>query len=140
MRASATADAITGDRCRLPDESGLRELHFGEWELKCHSEINAADPKLLTAYLNSPGNVCPPGGESWNDAAARVSHSIDRIQAEHSGADIIIVSHFGAILTQVQRALGISPKQAWSHRIENLSVTRIIRDDEWKVCSINQHP
>jgi len=140
VRASMTAAAVAGDRRRLPDDTGLREFHFGEWESRLHSEIAAAEPELLASYLGSPGDVRPPGGETWNEAAARVSRSIDRLVARFSGAEIIIVSHFGAILTQVQRALGITASEACSRRIENLSVTRIDWKDGWKVRWINHLP
>ncbi len=140
IRASRTADAIAGDRLRLPNDSDLRELHFGEWELKLHSEISASDPKLLADFLNSPGDVRPPGGETWNEAAARVSRCVDRLAEEHPGSDIIAVSHFGAILTQVQRALGISAGEACSRRIENLSVTRTTWNHVWKTSLINHLP
>ncbi len=140
IRARGTADAIAGDRVRLPDERGLREFHFGEWELKLHSEIAERNPELLVAYLDSPGDVRAPGGETWNEVAARVSQVVDRLESEHSGADIIAVSHFGAILTQVQRGFGISAGEACSRRIDNLSVTRIVKRDVWKACSVNLMP
>ncbi len=140
VRASATADAIAGERIRLPDDSGLREFHFGDWELKRHSEVATADPELLAGFLGTPGDTRPPGGESWNEAAARVSRSVDRLEAKHSGADIIAVSHFGAILTQFQRALGISAHEACSQRVQNLSVTRIDWNGAWNVRSIDHLP
>lgn len=136
-RASATADAIAAGRTRIPDDSRLREFHFGEWELRRHSEIMATDPQLLTEYLEFPGDIRAPRGESWNEAATRVSRSVDRLLSAHSGADIILVSHFGAILTQIQRALGITASEACSRRIDNLSVTRIEWDGKWSVSGIN---
>src|SRR5690606_31355347 len=34
VRAIATASAIGGDRPRLPHDPDLREMHFGDWELR----------------------------------------------------------------------------------------------------------
>ena len=38
-RARATADAIQGQRDRLAHDMDLREIHFGDWELKRFDEI-----------------------------------------------------------------------------------------------------
>lgn len=140
LRASATADAIGGPRRRLPHDPDLRELNFGEWELRRFDEIEAQDPDRIRAYWEQPGDVRAPGGETWNEAAARVTGATDRLIASHPGADIIVVAHFGAILTQVQRALAIDARDAFSNRIDNLSVTRIDFDGGWHVRRINHLP
>lgn len=139
-RAVSTADALSGDHLRLPHDPNLREIHFGDWEMKHRSEIEAEDPNLIRAYWDQPGDVRAPGGETWNEVAARVSTAVDRLTQTHTGRDIIIVAHFGAILTQVQRALGVTAYQAFSHRIDNLSVTEITHDDGWGTGRINHSP
>lgn len=140
MRCAATADAIAGRRTRLPHDRDLREIHFGDWELKHHADIEARDPDRLRAYWDQPGDVRPPGGETWNEVAARVSRATDRLIAAHPGADIVVVAHFGAILTQLQRALGISACDVFANRIDNLSVTRLGFDGTWSVAQINHLP
>ena len=60
---------------------------------------------------------------------------------KHQGRHIIAVAHFGVILTQVQRALGVSAYQAVSHKIDNLSVTRLCWDGaKWQADAINHIP
>lgn len=140
-RAAATADAIQGSRTRLPHLADLREIHFGSWELRHHSQIEAEDPDLARAYWDSPGDVRPPGGESWHQVCARVDSAIDALIADHAGGDLIIVAHFGVILTQVQRALQLDASDAFSHRIDNLSVTDLTRlAGGWQVGRINHRP
>ena len=139
-RTRATADAIADQRQRLPDDPDLREIHFGEWEMLHHTEIEARDPKRIRAYWEQPGDVRAPGGETWNETAARVSGAVDRLHHQHTGRDIIIVAHFGAILTQVQRALDIPAYDAFAHRIDNLSVTEISHDGHWQIGTINHIP
>lgn len=141
IRAIATADAISSGRTRLPHLSGLRELHFGEWDGKAWDDIAATHPELSFAYWDDPGDHCPPGGESWNEAAARISAATDALIAAHPGRDLVIVAHFGAILTQVQRALGCSGAKVLAHRIDNLSITRLDHHpDGWTVGPINHIP
>ena len=123
IRASATADAVQGARTRLPHDPDLREIHFGAWELQAFDAVE--DPAHLQAFWDNPGDIRPKGGESWHAVSARVSAAAARLVATHPGRDIIAVAHFGAILTQVQDALQISAYAAFSHRIDNLSVTVI---------------
>jgi alpha-ribazole phosphatase len=55
--------------------------------------------------------------------------------------DIIIVAHAGVIVTQLQRALGITPYQALGHKIDNLSVTQLVLAPEgWRAGVINHNP
>ena len=140
-RAADTASAIQGQRQRLPHHPDLREIHFGTWELRGFKEIEAEDPDLAFAYWDNPGDVRPPNGETWNEVRARVDAVIDRLIVDHSGRDLVIVAHFGVILTQVQRALGIEAQEVFSHRIDNLSVTDITHHgDRWSVGRINHCP
>ncbi|AXI56097.1 histidine phosphatase family protein [Sulfitobacter sp. JL08] len=140
IRASATADAIQNKRTRLPHDPDLRELNFGDWELKAFTDIENNDPERARAYWDNPGEVRPPNGESWNDARSRVDRVIDRLLETHSGRDLIVVAHFGVILTQVQRALNIGGYETFGHRIDNLSVTEIGTHPQWAAMHINHIP
>ena len=120
---------------------GQREIRFGAWELRTYREVEAEDPGLARAYWETPGHACPPEGESWNQTRARVDTAIDRLVADHAGTDLVIVAHFGVILTQIQRALGLDGASAFGHRIDNLSVTEIThRTGGWQVGQINHLP
>ncbi|MBE1283621.1 MAG: histidine phosphatase family protein [Rhodobacteraceae bacterium] len=141
-RAVDTAHAIQGDgHTRLPHHPDLREIHFGAWELRTWAEIDAEDPDHIRAYWETPGDVRPPGGESWNEVCARANRTIDELIQAYSGRNLIVVAHFGMILTQVQRAEQLTAEEAFSHRIDNLSVTEITRLAEgWETGRINHLP
>lgn len=141
IRAIATADAIENGRVRAPHDAGLRELNFGDWELRSFADIEADDPELSRAYWEHPGDVRPPGGESWHDAHTRLKEAVDAQVAAFPDQDLIIVAHFGAILTQIQRAGRLDNTQAFSHRIDNLSVSQIqISQGQWTLGAINHCP
>ena len=138
-RAVSTADALERD-IRLPHDPSLREINFGVWELKTFAEVEADDPERIRAYWETPGEIAPPDGESWNTVQARVSAAVDGYLREDFD-DLIVVAHFGAILTQVQRAKGIGSYEAFGHRIDNLSVTDLAFDGtSWRVGRINHNP
>jgi broad specificity phosphatase PhoE len=135
-RAIATADALH-PRPRLPHDPALREIHFGTWERRSFAEVEAEDPTLIRAFWDQPGDIRPPGGESWNDLTARTWAALDRLQG--TAPDIIIVAHFGPILAALQRASGLTALQAFAHRIDNLSVTSLTLDPP-QVHGVNHRP
>ena len=137
LRATATADAIAGRRPRLGPDPALREIDFGAWEGLAADEVE--DRARLRAFWDEPGPVSPPGGESWDALVARVDPAVDRLIAL-GHPDLVVVAHMGVILTQVQRALGSSAYEAFGHRIDPLSVTRIAAGGPWRAEAINLRP
>lgn len=139
-RSVDTATAIQGDRIRLPHRTGLREFDFGAWDGLHFSKVSQKWPDLSRAYWETPGDVAPPDGESWNTAQARVTADITALIADHPRHDIIAVAHFGAILTQVAQAADITPYRALGYRIDNYSVTEIQVRPTWGLARINHIP
>lgn len=141
IRAVATADAISSGRTRLPHDPNLREFDFGVWDGMHHADVSARDPALSRAFWETPGDIAAPEGESWNTVAARISRAIDRVVATHVGIPIIAVAHFGAILTHLSAAGGLTPYAALGHKIDNLSVTDLTHTgDGWTIGRINHVP
>ncbi len=137
-RAIATADRLAPRR-RLPHDAALRELHFGAWELRGFAEVEAEDPARIRAFWDDPGDISPPGGESWNGMSARVIGALDRLMRCEPG-DLIVVSHFGPILAAIQHADHLSASAAFAHRIDNLSVTEIdVAAGTWSLIRANHH-
>ncbi|MFQ6551532.1 histidine phosphatase family protein [Aestuariibius insulae] len=139
-RAVATADRIGGERSRRAHRDGLREIHFGDWEDRSFAEIDAEAPDQIRAFWEVPGAVRAPGGESWDDLAARVTAAVDEEMAQEA-EDLVVVCHFGAILTQVQRALDLSAQAAFRMKIDPLSVTLLEQHgSDWSVGFVNRLP
>ncbi len=138
QRAVHTADAIQGDRQRLAHDPDLREMHFGDWELKAAKEVE--DQERLYAFWDSPGDVTPPKGESWNQVVARTSAAVDRLIETHPKQDIVIVCHFGVILAQLQRATGQSAYDTFAQSVDNLSVTELTVGSSWTSGKVNHLP
>jgi len=136
QRAITTADAL-GPRPRLPHDPALREIHFGTWEARAFAEVEAEAPTLIRAFWDDPGESRPPGGESWNDLAARTHAALDRLHG--TAPEIIVVAHFGPILAALQRAAGITALESFAYRIDNLSVTCLTLAPP-KVQAINHRP
>ena len=130
IRCINTADAIQGNRHRLPHNSDLREFHFGDWDGRGFKEVADKYPDLSREYWERPGHAAPPGGESWFEAEERVEKAVRILQAEYPSQNVIVVAHFGVILSQLRRALDVPPADVLAQKIDNLSVTRITADGE----------
>ena len=139
-RARSTADAIAGPRQRLTHRPGLREFDFGIWDGMGFEAVSARDPVLARRYWEAPGTVAPPGGESWNAAAARVDREVAALQAEHPGRDIAVVAHLGVILTRLHAARGGAAADVLAQEIAPLSLTELRWDGAWTEISANRQP
>lgn len=139
-RTRATARALSRSRAPLREDPLIREFDFGAWDGLHWQEVAERDPDLSRRFWEAPGEPAPPGGESWNDVAARVGRFVASRHAE-GPAEIVAVAHFGVILAALQRATGATPYDTMAHRIEPLSVTELTWDGRgWTVGRINHRP
>jgi probable phosphoglycerate mutase len=67
----------------------------------------------MAAWLASPA-VAPPGGESFDDVAARVGRALARIRDAHPAGRVAVVSHVSPIKLILRAALDGGP--AFLHR------------------------
>ena len=140
-RTVATADAIAGPRPRLAPDPDLREFDFGVWDGMHFSAVAERDPELSRAFWETPGDIAPPEGESWNAVALRVSAAIDRAMTQAAGRPLIAVAHFGVILTHMSHAGGLTPYAALGHKIDTLSVTELKQSGStWDILRVNHCP
>ncbi|MCA8869753.1 MAG: histidine phosphatase family protein [Rhodobacteraceae bacterium] len=140
-RSITTADAIQRQRTRLEHAPEIREINFGDWEGKTFDQAVALHPEIAHSYWRNPGDIAPPGGETWNQASDRVEGFVQSMNRAYPNAHIIGVAHFAVILTQLQRATRISARSALSFRIDNLSVTRLeFLGPGWQVHAVNHIP
>ncbi len=135
-RAITTADALS-PRLRLPHDPDWRELHFGDWEMRSYTEVEAETPDQIRGFWERPGKISAPSGESWDAVTTRIDRALARLAPL---PEVIVVAHFGAIIAAIQRAGGLSALEAFSHKIDNLSVTCLEFGPAPKVISINHIP
>lgn len=76
-------------------EDRIKEINFGEWEMKSWDEVSA-DPRSET-WFNDWINVPAPSGESLQDQYNRVSHFLDEIRK--SGLQKVCLFTHGGVLT-----------------------------------------
>lgn len=110
-RAADTANAIVelfGVEARV--DSALRERHFGALQGLTIQEAPLLQPTIWQAHIARDLEHELDGGESIHQFALRVQTVLDKIQEQHTGQTILLVSH-GGTLDMVYR---IACKQALS--------------------------
>jgi ribonuclease H / adenosylcobalamin/alpha-ribazole phosphatase len=105
-RCRRTAEAIAA-ACGVDatEEPDLVECDFGAWDGHTFAEAARAWPAEHVAWLASTA-VAPPGGESFDAVAARVTRFVERTRAGRPGADVVVVSHASPLKLLIRAALG----------------------------------
>jgi probable phosphoglycerate mutase len=106
-RTKETADLVAPAIPQVVFE-GLTEIDYGEWEGLSPAEARARDARLYDAWVDDPGRVAPPGGETAAQVAERALAALRQIQDRYEGADapVLGISHkatlriLGAALTE----------------------------------------
>jgi alpha-ribazole phosphatase len=75
------------------------------------------------------------------EVIVRAGAALERLAKDHTGEDVVIVSHGGTIRAAVAYALDVHPDNALHLSIHNLSLTCLERHPEgWRVTRVNELP
>ena len=69
----------------------LRNIDHGLWSGKKIDEVRTQQPRIYRTGQDHPDQVCPPGGESVDEARQRVSKMLAKIQRKHPRDTIAMV-------------------------------------------------
>ena len=143
-RTRRTADAIFAagyPRTELEVEPAMIEQSLGAWQGLAHAELPARLTLPKHAFWPLSGHERPPEGETLAEVVERTGACLERLAKRHSGEDVVIVSHGGAIRATVAYCLRIGPDNALHLSVQNLSLTRLERTPEgWRVVCVNELP
>jgi broad specificity phosphatase PhoE len=124
----------------------LAEQHLGDWQGLDRKAFYAERKVGTQAFWFAPAHERPPRGESFADLVARVAPAIERITREHSGRDIVAVTHGGTIRAALGHALALPPQAALAFATDNCSLTRLDHLPGadgvglWRVEMVNRQP
>lgn len=122
----------------LSVDTGLIETDFGEWEGLTFGEAAARDPELHRAWLGNPA-LAAPGGESFDDVAARVLPTLDKWTRRAEGGTLVVVSHVTPIKLVLREALAGGPEFAYRLHLDLSQISELRRygDGQSSVHGIN---
>lgn len=134
---AAAASKAMGLDVEVDDD--LIETDFGAWEGLTFQEAAQRDPELHLRWLRDT-SVPPPGGESFDTVAARVSRAHQRLIAEHPGQTLLLVSHVTPIKTLLRMALDAGPAILYRLHLDlaSLSIAEFYPDGAASVRLVNQ--
>jgi ribonuclease H / adenosylcobalamin/alpha-ribazole phosphatase len=117
----------------------LIETDFGEWEGLTFGEAAERDPEQHRRWLRDT-SVTPPAGESFDSVAERVRRAQARIIGEHSGQNVLVVSHVTPIKTLLRVALDAGPGILYRLHLDlaSLSIAEFYPDGVASVRLVNQ--
>ncbi len=128
-RARETAEIIAvGRDAPFEELSALREISFGEWELRSIREFARNDPELFAERGRDFAGFRPPGGESFIDLRDRVMPAFSELLERESG-DLLVVAHAGVIKTILFTLLDIPWQKLFSLRVDYCGIQLISRMD-----------
>ena len=142
-RTRSTLDALlanrglAGDDLEILVEAGFGEQNFGAWEGRPSAEVW---DEIRAADMSWPGDIRPPGGESFSEVSARVSAAAHDWSDRLRGRDVVAVIHSGSVRGFLSAAMGGAPEAALSYVVDTLSVTRCdyIDGRGWRVGFVNR--
>ncbi len=127
-RAADTAALLIDGKDLMPQVvDDLRELGFGNWEMKTPAEIAVLDPDAISALESGVDVVRGQTGETFADLEERVTRAIDRLAEQHPGRTIAAVSHGAATRAYVTRLLGIPfAERMRVSLLDNTAIGRVV--------------
>ena len=90
---------VTAKRIALPHEIEVRvnddliDINYGVWQGLPESQVKEKFPALYNKWLNKPGRIRFPGGESTKKCWKRVVSALREITFLHGTGTVVIVSH-----------------------------------------------
>ena len=97
--------------CPVNFRDGLKEINYGEWELKSASEIKSTNTGAMEQFHEHGDTFAPPGGETATAVLERVAAVLEEVKKDHLEGDILFVSHRTTLRVLLCHLLGVEIKQ-----------------------------
>ncbi|WP_307123565.1 histidine phosphatase family protein [Streptomyces sp. B1I3] len=123
-------------------ELRLADWDMGRWKGRRLSEVGAAEPEAVSAWLADP-SAAPHGGESLLDLIARVGGFLEAATARAVGASgpqaragdrVVAVVESAVVRAALVHALALPPTAFWRLDVAPLSLTELSgRSGRWNL-------
>jgi len=98
------------------------ECSFGEWDGLSVDEVKAKWPEEYLAWISSSA-FTPPGGESYDDLAARIEPGFDALAEKYPHKKVVVVTHNGVIKQLASIVLEGNPNSLFHIDISPCSIS-----------------
>ncbi|CNK86700.1 adenosylcobalamin/alpha-ribazole phosphatase [Yersinia alsatica] len=125
LRARHTADIVlAGHQVDAHTDSQLNEMHFGEWEMRHHHDLQREDPDAWAAWVADWQQASPTGGESFSQFSARVEAVVQPLLStsthlqQQPDNNQLLVAHQGVLSLMLARLLAMPAAAMWHFHFE----------------------
>jgi alpha-ribazole phosphatase len=120
QRCMKLAHALGSDD--IQHDERLKELHFGDWEMRAWDEI----PRdVFDHWAQNYAELAPPNGETFQQLQKRGIAFIDEIQQQHPTGHVLVVTHGGMVRAMLAHVLNMQLKGLFRFDIDYGSVTQL---------------
>ena len=128
-RALATAEAVAAPhRLAVNVVHNLNDIDCGKWQGLTVAAVKEKYPELYQDWLDSPGRVRLPGGESLEDVRSRVVPFTQDAVTRCGEGRIVLVSHRVVHKVLICALLGLGNNSFWSFKLDTGGITRFSCD------------
>lgn len=140
QRTLATAEPIAAAKgLRVQPLMELIDIDFGVWQGLTEAEAEARYPALYGMWLNRPGEVRFPEGESLGEVRRRAMAAVRDLARRHKGETVVLVSHKIVNKVILCAVLGLSNHAIWRIDQDNGAINRFeFEGGRWVVRSLNE--
>jgi alpha-ribazole phosphatase len=124
----AMAQAVAARRptsLSMLEDCRWRDVDHGHWEGLRYRDVVQCYAAEAQARFADPWNVAPEGGETLSAAHSRVVAAWQRLQHEHDGGRIVIISHATPIQLLLCHLMGMEPRRYWQLRVDAGSLSSV---------------
>ncbi len=125
-RARHTAETL-GETIGLTPvaDQRLREIDTGAWSGLTNEQVKAQFPTEWATWQKCDPTLRRGGGESYREAAVRITAALSDLAMSHPGERILVVAHGGVLRGYLAQLIGLPLNRQWHLSISNASLSRV---------------
>ncbi|PWC19079.1 alpha-ribazole phosphatase [Brenneria roseae subsp. roseae] len=118
-RAKQTAEMVLQSHAltAVPDTT-LNEMHFGDWEMRHHRDLQQEDAENWAAWVADWQNARPTAGESFPEFSMRIERAVQALLTQNVQGNHLWVAHQGALSLLLARLLAMPAAAMWHFHFE----------------------
>ncbi|RDJ32211.1 MAG: histidine phosphatase family protein [Crenarchaeota archaeon] len=123
QRAKHTAEIVGNHNSIDPivDER-LIELDMGKFTGMKYDDIFSSHGNVFLKFYQGDVEIAHQGVETFAQVKSRVQSIVDHVISQHSGKNIVLVTHMDPIKAMISSVLGLSPERMFELIVANASI------------------
>jgi len=93
LSTQQSAQILGEDRdLKVKPRDELAEINLGLWQGMCADEVRRKHPKVYRQWMEKPSSVCPPDGETVEQAYKRIDFFVAKLRKKPLAHPVVIVA------------------------------------------------